>query len=240
MATTDLHGSSAPARRRGAGQGVEPAVARVPAVEISVFEVPPGHRWLDVAMAGSLLVITSPLLAAVALVVRCSGTPVLFRHTRVGAGGRLFPMYKFRTMVPEAEALLAADPDLHRRHRANGFKLPPDQDHRITRVGRFLRSTSLDELPQLLNVLRGDMAMVGPRPIVPDELSEYADRQAVEVYLRNRPGITGLWQVSGRGTLNYDQRVALDRRYDETRSLSVDLGILVRTIPSVLSRHGAH
>ena len=107
MATTDLHGSSAPARRRSAGQGVEPAAALVPAVEISVFEVPPGHRWLDVAMAGSLLVITSPLLAAVALVVRCSGTPVLFRHTRVGAGGRLFPMYKFRTMVPEAEALLS-------------------------------------------------------------------------------------------------------------------------------------
>lgn len=241
MASTDLHGSPAPARaRRGSRVGGEPAVSLVPPVGVPMVVVRPGRRWLDVVLAGSLLVITSPLLAAVALVVRCSGTPLLFRHTRVGAGGAPFPMYKFRTMVPEAEALLAADPDLHRRHRANGFKLPADQDHRITRVGRVLRSTSLDELPQLLNVIRGDMAMVGPRPIVPDELSEYADRDAAEVYLRNRPGLTGLWQVSGRGTLNYDERVALDRRYDETRSLGLDLGILVRTIPSVLSRHGAH
>lgn len=244
MATTDVQhtpGSSRSRRPRQAAFAPR-RLSAAPDGDGRAVAVRTGRtrRALDIVLASVLLVVTSPILAAVAVVVLCSGRPVLFRHTRVGAGGELFPMYKFRTMVPEAEALLAADPDLHRRHRANGFKLPADQDHRITRVGRFLRSTSLDELPQLLNVLRGDMAMVGPRPIVPDELSEYASRGAADIYLRNHPGLTGLWQVSGRGTLNYDERIALDRRYDEERGLVTDLGILLRTVPSVLSRHGAH
>jgi lipopolysaccharide/colanic/teichoic acid biosynthesis glycosyltransferase len=201
---------------------------------------PRSKRALDVVAAAGLLLLSLPLMAVVALAVRIDGSPVLFRQRRVGAGGRPIVIRKFRSMTADAEERLREDPDLHRRYIANGFKLPADEDPRLTRWGRFLRSSSLDEMPQILSVLRGDMSMVGPRPVVEPELEEYAVRGALDTYLGTRPGLTGLWQVSGRSALGYSERVALDVAYGAQRSLRLDVAILARTVLVVLRRHGAH
>lgn len=185
-----------------------------------------------------LLVALSPLLLLLAVVVRLdSPGPALFRQRRLGVDGRSFTLYKFRSMRVGAEAELEADPELRRRYRANGFKLPTGEDPRVTRPGRVLRRTSLDELPQLWNVLRGDMSLVGPRPIVPSEISEYDE--AASLVLAVKPGITGAWQVRGRNRVGYPQRVALEVRYVTDWSLSSDLVILCRTLPAVARGEGA-
>lgn len=215
----------------------DPDVGHGPAV---VTPFPRSKRALDVVAATGLLLLSLPLMAAVALAVRLDGSPVLFRQRRVGAGGRPIVVRKFRSMTADAEQRLLEDPDLHRRYVANGFKLPADEDPRLTRWGRFLRSSSLDEMPQILSVLRGDMSMVGPRPVVEPELEEYAARDALDTYLGTRPGLTGLWQVSGRSALGYSERVALDVAYASQRSLRLDVAILARTVLAVLRRHGAH
>lgn len=186
-----------------------------------------------------LIALASPLMLWVALRIwRVDGAPILFAHYRVGRGGRLFRCLKFRSMVRDSkerlEALLASDPAA-RAQWDRDQKL--DNDPRITPIGHFLRKTSLDELPQLFNVLAGDMALVGPRPITVPELSRYGAHRWH--YLNVTPGMTGLWQVSGRNDLDYAQRVALDRRYVETRSLALDLWILWRTVHVVLRGAGA-
>lgn len=191
-------------------------------------------RAMDIAVAVVALVVLSPLIAVTALLVRMTmGAPVIFAHRRIGCNGRPFRCYKFRTMVTDAEArlqrVLAANPELAREWREQ-CKL--GDDPRITPFGRILRKTSIDELPQLLNVLRGDMSCVGPRPVVDDELRRYGRRRAG--YLAARPGITGLWQVSGRSRTVYSRRVALDWLYVRRWSLRLDLLILLRTIPAVL------
>lgn len=183
-------------------------------------------RVFDVVGSVVLLGLLSPLLLAIAASVRLAGGhgPVLFRQARVGRHGESFEIFKFRTMVDRAEQLLPAD-----------YKCPDDP--RVTGVGRVLRSTSMDELPNLLNVLRGEMSLVGPRPILSDEsrLRRWpAGRLAV------LPGITGLWQVSGRSATGFDERVRLDLEYVERRSLSLDLAILLRTFGVVLARKGAY
>jgi lipopolysaccharide/colanic/teichoic acid biosynthesis glycosyltransferase len=223
--------TSSPPHTAGAG------VARGPA---DVAPFPRSKRALDLVAATGLLLLALPLMAVVALAVRLDGSPILFRQRRVGAGGRPIVIRKFRSMTADAEDRLRADPELHGRYVANGFKLPADEDPRLTRWGRFLRSSSLDEMPQILSVLRGDMTMVGPRPVVEPELAEYASRDALDVYLGTRPGLTGLWQVSGRSALGYDERVALDVAYAAERCLRLDVAILVRTVVVVLRRHGAH
>ncbi|GMV67762.1 MAG: hypothetical protein AMXMBFR76_02010 [Pseudomonadota bacterium] len=196
-------------------------------------------RAFDMVGALTLLLVLSPLLAVVAVAVRLSGPRVFFAHSRVGEGGRIFPCYKFRTMVPDAQRvldrLLEERPEL-RDEWQREFKLKDDP--RVTRVGRFLRKYSLDELPQFWNVLRGDMSLVGPRPITVDELDRYG-RHAY-VYLATRPGVTGLWQVSGRSDLDYDHRIRLDREYVERRCLSLDLAIAFKTAWVVLRRKGAY
>jgi len=186
-----------------------------------------------------LLVLFAPLMAFAALCIwRIDGAPIFFGHYRVGRDGRLFRCLKFRSMCRDADAalraLLARDPQA-REQWAREQKL--DHDPRITPIGAFLRRTSLDELPQLINVLRGEMVLVGPRPITAEELSRYGSSRWH--YLSVRPGLTGLWQVSGRNNLSYPERVALDRRYVESRSLWMDLGILLRTVRVVLAREGA-
>jgi exopolysaccharide production protein ExoY len=186
-----------------------------------------------------LLVLLSPLMLAAAVGIwRVDGAPVMFAHYRVGRDGRLFRCLKFRSMCRNADAalreLLERDPEA-RAQWARDQKL--DHDPRITPIGAFLRRTSLDELPQLINVLRGEMMLVGPRPITAEELGRYG--AARWHYLSVRPGLTGLWQVSGRNNLSYDERVALDRRYVESRSLWLDLSILARTVRVVLAREGA-
>jgi exopolysaccharide production protein ExoY len=194
---------------------------------------------LNQLIATLLLVLLSPLMAIVAFLIwRHDGAPVLFAHYRVGHEGRLFRCMKFRTMFRNAERELADalqnDPQA-RAEWERSQKL--GNDPRVTRIGRFLRRTSLDELPQLLNVVRGEMNLVGPRPITVAELARYGRTRWH--YLSVRPGITGLWQVSGRNNTTYDERVALDRCYVEQRSFWFDIGILLRTVRVVLIREGA-
>jgi Undecaprenyl-phosphate galactose phosphotransferase WbaP len=201
---------------------------------------PIAKRALDIIGAGVGLVMLAPFFLFVALMVRADGGPAFFAHQRVGRGGKLFGCLKFRSMVIDSqarlEALLANDPTARAEWEATR-KLK--NDPRITRIGRFLRSTSLDELPQLINVLRGEMSLVGPRPVQEAEIDRYYGASAAH-YMAVRPGITGLWQVSGRSETSYESRVALDVSYVSRPSLLADISILLRTPVAVLSRRGAH
>jgi exopolysaccharide production protein ExoY len=201
---------------------------------------PIAKRALDIIAAGLGLVLLSPFFLIVALMVRADGGPAFFAHQRVGRGGKLFGCLKFRSMVIDSqarlEALLASDPAARAEWEATR-KLK--NDPRITPIGRFLRSTSLDELPQLINVLRGEMSLVGPRPVQEAEIDRYYGASAAH-YMAVRPGITGLWQVSGRSETSYESRVALDVAYVSRPSLLADLSILLRTPVAVVSRRGAH
>lgn len=200
----------------------------------------PWKRALDLLIAAPLAVFLSPLLLVLALAIRCSDRgPALFVQTRYGLGGRTFSCFKFRTMVADAgerlEALLAADPAA-REEWARDRKLR--NDPRITRFGRFLRKSSLDELPQLINILRGEMSIVGPRPIVREEIERYG--RSFGHYCAVRPGVTGLWQISGRNDTTYEERVALDVEYVERWSIWLDLRIIALTLPAVLFSRGAY
>ena len=196
-------------------------------------------RCMDVSGAMVLGLVMSPVIIVVAATLRREGGPVLFSHARIGRDGRRFRVYKFRSMVPNAEAalkeLLDSRPEL-RAEWERDHKLRDDP--RVTRIGHFLRRTSLDELPQLINVLRGEMSLVGPRPITDVEMCKYG--RAASFYLCTKPGITGLWQVSGRNASDYQRRVAIDRYYAERASLLMDVGILFRTVRVVLGRRGAY
>ncbi|HEX6938027.1 MAG TPA: exopolysaccharide biosynthesis polyprenyl glycosylphosphotransferase [Longimicrobiales bacterium] len=194
-------------------------------------------RAMDVAVAAAALVLTSPLLVLIAAAIRLdSPGPVLFGQIRVGVGGKPFRMWKFRTMVPDAERMKPALAYLNESGDSRLFKIP--HDPRVTRLGRWLRRTSLDELPQLLNVLRGEMSLVGPRPFFPDDLRHYEPHHFERLTVL--PGITGLWQVSGRSDVrDFETVVRLDREYIRHWSLGLDLRILARTIPAVLRRDGA-
>jgi exopolysaccharide biosynthesis polyprenyl glycosylphosphotransferase len=196
-------------------------------------------RVLDLVLASVLIVLLSPLMLAVAaaLVVGSPG-PVVFGQRRLGRYGRSFKCFKFRSMYTDAEQRLQSDPELHAEYVRNGFKLPDGEDPRITPLGRILRRTSIDELPQLWNVLRGEMSLVGPRPIVPAEIRHYRDDGQMLLLLQ--PGITGLWQVSGRSNLAYPERTNLELEYVEAWTLGRDLRILAATVPAVLQRRGAH
>jgi exopolysaccharide biosynthesis polyprenyl glycosylphosphotransferase len=193
-------------------------------------------RLMDVLVAGTGLLLLSPVLLLTALAIRLdSPGDVIFRQTRVGRGGQEFTFYKFRTMCADAEARLI---ELRQRNEADGPWFKIRNDPRQTRVGRFLRRVSLDELPQLWNVLIGDMSLIGPRPNLPSEVREYEPwhYQRLEV----APGITGLWQVSGRSDLSFDEMVLLDVYYIENWSPVLDLAILLKTIPTVVLGSGAY
>jgi exopolysaccharide production protein ExoY len=201
-------------------------------------EPPLLHRLLDIAGAAFLLAVFAPVIVVLALLVRWKmGAPVIYKQKRVGMLGRRFSIYKFRSMVGNAESWLRESPEIYRRYVDNNFKLPEDEDPRITPLGRFLRRTSLDELPQLWNVLRGDMSLVGPRPIVPEEVAMYGEYAGM--LLRVKPGLTGAWQVTGRSNIPYPERARIDLRYVAGRSLRGDLRILLQTVPAVLRRRGA-
>ena len=194
---------------------------------------------LNQLLALLILVLLAPVMGVVAFLIwRRDGAPVLFAHYRVGHDGKLFRCMKFRTMYRDAERmlaeLLAKDPAARAEWQREQKLL---RDPRITPIGHFLRRTSLDELPQLFNVLRGDMSLVGPRPITVGELTRYG--RVRWHYLSVRPGITGLWQVSGRNNTSYDERVALDQRYVEERSAWMNLRILLKTVKVVVARDGA-
>ena len=196
-------------------------------------------RIVDIVLALGGIILLAPLLVIcyVAVVLSSPG-PALFRHKRVGFNGRKFECLKFRTMVPDAaerlQALLASDPAAAAEWAATR-KL--QNDPRVTAIGAILRKSSLDELPQLFNVLRGEMSIVGPRPVTEEELERYST--SVGAYLSCRPGITGLWQVSGRSTTSYEKRVACDAYYAHNWSMVLDAKIIVVTIPALLSTEGA-
>jgi len=196
-------------------------------------------RVFDTLAALGLLMLLSPLLGVIALLIRRDGGPAMFAHPRIGKKGRVFSCYKFRTMVVDAEQqlehLLQRRPELRNQWQSER-KLR--HDPRVSSIGRLLRRTSLDELPQLINVIRGEMSLVGPRPVVKAELHRYGDE--VGYYLMVRPGMTGLWQVSGRNDVDYDTRVYLDTWYVKNWSLWHDLVILFKTTGVVLTRSGAY
>ncbi|WOJ88576.1 sugar transferase [Methylocapsa polymorpha] len=197
-------------------------------------------RIFDYIVSLLTIVITSPLFALVALALKLTEPgPIIFRQVRVGFGGRPFICFKFRTMCVDSEyvlaALLDADPNARAEWEASRKLV---NDPRITPLGRFLRQSSLDELPQLVNILRGEMSLVGPRPIVPAEMSRYGDR--LELYLSARPGLTGAWQVSGRSDCGYDKRVELDANYVSNWRFPIDLSILLRTVSAVIERKGSY
>lgn len=230
---------------RSDGHGVSPAVASTAAAAGSATHASLARslkRLFDVTAAAFLLALLAPLFAWVAWRIRAEdGGPVLFAQMRVGQEGREFRLLKFRSMVRDADAILARwrsdDPALYRRYVENNFKLPDDP--RVMRVGRWLRRASIDELPQLVNVLKGEMSLVGPRPLLARELPDYP-AEAFTHYTALRPGITGLWQISGRSRTSFGERAACDVRYAGNWSLWRDLVILMRTIPVVMRRDGAY
>jgi exopolysaccharide production protein ExoY len=191
-------------------------------------------RAADVMIAMLALILAAPVMLAVALLIRTTMKgPAMFSHRRVGFNGKPFNCYKFRSMVTNSDQVLreylASNPEAAREWEANR-KLK--RDPRVTLLGQMLRKSSLDELPQLFNILRGDMSCVGPRPIVQDELKNYGEH--VHEYLSSRPGLTGLWQVTGRSSTEYSTRVALDSEYVRHWSLGADVVILTRTVFAVM------
>jgi exopolysaccharide biosynthesis polyprenyl glycosylphosphotransferase len=228
----------------GMWNGVRAGVAGSGQSQVLAFEAPRqegpylrfGKRALDVVGSLLALVVCAPVVAALAVLVKLeSGGPVFYRSIRIGRGGRPFTFYKLRSMVKDA--------DRNRHHIAHMnevdgpiFKIA--RDPRITRIGRFLRTTSLDELPQFFNVIIGDMSLVGPRPPIPGEVAQYEPWQLRRLDVR--PGITCLWQISGRSRIGFQEWMRLDLEYIRHQSLALDLKILVRTLPAVLSREGAY
>lgn len=217
-------------------------VAGLPLVHMDLPRSRDALRWskrlFDIVASAAILLVAAPLLAGIALVVKLAdGGPVIFRQVRVGRDGEEFEFLKFRSMVPDAERRLESMEGTA-RDRGNAVLFKMADDPRITRPGRFLRRYSLDELPQLFNVLRGDMSLVGPRPALPREVQAY-DLDAIR-RLDVRPGITGLWQVSGRSDLSWTETVRLDLFYVDNWSFTQDVQILVRTVRAVVAPTGAY
>jgi exopolysaccharide production protein ExoY len=197
-------------------------------------------RLFDLAFSSFALLLLSPVFLCIAVAIKCTSSgSILYFHKRIGKGGTPFYCCKFRTMYEDAESslerLFKQHPELGKEWQENR-KL--SRDPRITPIGLFLRKTSLDELPQFFNVLRGEMSIVGPRPVVEDEIKKFYKEHA-DSLLSIRPGITGLWQVSGRSLTSYAERIALDIEYVRTRSFLKDLFIIARTVSIVFSRKGA-
>ena len=214
-------------------------------VRSALVHTKPGHapdwscRALDIIVASCALVLFSPVMLLVALVIALEGRgPVLFRQARIGKGGVFFTIFKFRSMAVDGDRIIAE----HLREDASAaaewardHKLR--QDPRIGKLGAFLRKSSLDELPQLFNVLRGDMSIVGPRPIVQAEVIRYG--RSFTCYCSVQPGITGIWQVSGRNNVSYKRRVAMDALYSRKKSLALDVKLILATVPAVILRRGS-
>ncbi len=194
-------------------------------------------RLIDLVGSLAVIALLSPVMAVIALLVKLyDGGPILYRHTRVGHRGREFSCYKFRSMAPNADAVKSTIQKLNDHDDHRTFKMR--NDPRVTPLGRLLRKASLDELPQLWNIIVGDMSLVGPRPPVPAEVAAYspADMERLSV----KPGLTCIWQVSGRSNIPFPEQLQMDLEYIENRSLLLDLKLIARTVPAVLSAHGAY
>lgn len=204
-------------------------------------------RFLDIMGSFLGLIILSPIYLLVTIAIKLDSAGPILADTpmRVGKDGILFKMYKFRSMIANAHEILRKDPrfeKLYEEYKKSNYKLT--KDPRITRVGKFIRKYSLDELPQLLNVLRGEMSLVGPRAYYPDELNEQQKKfpesqKFVKIILSGKPGITGLWQVTGRSEIDFKHRVRIDSAYIEKKSILYDFWIILKTFPAVISGRGA-
>jgi len=196
-------------------------------------------RLIDITGSGIALIIFFPLILVISVLIYVtSGSPILFKQIRIGKNGTNLKIYKFRTMINDAEKVLKNDRKLYQKYVENDYKLKLEEDPRITKFGHFLRKSSLDEIPQILNVLSGKMSIVGPRPIVPKEIERYG--QHVNEFLSVKPGITGLWQVTGRNEIDYPDRKYLDLIYVSNKSLWLDFKIILKTFVVVIKKIGAH
>lgn len=197
-------------------------------------------RVMDLSGAIVGLIIFSPIFLLISILYMTGDNkgPVFFKQIRMGKNGKEFYIYKFRSMIVNAEEKLRSNEVLYKKYIDNNYKLEPSEDPRITKVGQFLRKTSLDELPQFLNVLKGDMSLVGPRPVVQEELVEYGERK--DEFLSVKPGLTGYWQVSGRSDVGYPERVDLELYYAYNASLRLDIKILLLTVKNVVVGKGAY
>ncbi|TDK64129.1 sugar transferase [Bacillus salipaludis] len=199
-----------------------------------------GKRIIDIIGGVMGILLTLPILFII-MSFYLFGTnkgPIFFKQIRIGKNGKKFYIYKFRSMVVDAETRLRENNELYNKYVRNNFKLDPSEDPRITPFGRFIRKTSLDEIPQFINVIKGDMSLVGPRPVVEEELEEYKNKK--EDFLKVKPGITGYWQVSGRSNVGYPERVDIELFYVYNKSLFLDIKILCATVIQVLKRKGAY
>lgn len=193
-------------------------------------------RVIDVILASIALILLSPLFAIIAIAIKIdSKGPVFFAHKRIGKNGKIIKLYKFRSMVINAEELIKSfTPEQMREYKEN-YKLT--NDPRITKVGKFLRKTSLDELPQLINIINGDLSIIGPRPVVADELEKYGTNK--DKFLSVTPGLTGYWAANGRSNTTYEQRMEMELYYIDNLSLKMDIKVFFKTILSVVKKEGA-
>lgn len=201
-------------------------------------------RVIDIIGAIVGIIIFSPIMAITAILIKLDSPGPIFADTpmRVGKNGKHFKMYKFRSMVVGAHGILQSNPKLLEEYKKNSYKIVDDP--RITRVGKFIRKVSIDEMPQFFNVLKGEMSIVGIRPYYPFELEEQQQKypqskKFVKIVLQSKPGITGVWQVSGRSNINFDKRVQMDANYVQKKSILYDIRLILRTIPVVLLGKGA-
>ena len=226
---------------------MEPNLKTSPNTVASNMYLQFGKRAIDIVLSLLLLLLFSPVFLVLALIIRLDSKGPLFADVpeRIGQSGKKFKMYKFRSMINNAHYLLRTDPkfkELFAEYKKGSYKLK--NDPRITRTGKFIRKHSLDEIPQFLNVLRGDMSLVGPRAYYPDELENQQKefphvKQLVTKVLSVKPGITGLWQVSGRSEINFDERIIIDARYIDTVSFITDLKIILKTPWVMVTGRGA-
>ena len=230
-----MGGLDAPARSKIEPPAAEAAQIRVKTSRYHRRSYQAGKRVMDVVLTSILLLFIFPVFFVIGVILAISdGVPIMFKQKRVGRDGEVFEIHKFRTMVKNAEEILRSRPDLWEEYRVT-YKI--QNDPRISKFGHFLRKSSLDELPQLFNVLMGNMSLVGPRPIVEPEIGMYADQ--ANVYKAMKPGCAGLWQCMGRSSTTYEERVELDREYYESASLWFDFVILVKTAMAVAIGKGA-
>ena len=193
-------------------------------------------RVIDVILASVALILLSPLFAIIAIAIKIdSKGPVFFAHKRIGKNGKIIKLYKFRSMVINAEELIKSfTPEQMKEYKEN-YKLI--NDPRITKVGKFLRKTSLDELPQLINIINGDLSIIGPRPVIADELEKYGTNK--DKFLSVTPGLTGYWAANGRSNTTYEQRMEMELYYIDNLSLKMDIKVFFKTILSVVKKEGA-
>lgn len=199
-------------------------------------------RLLDIVVSIVALVVLSPIFLIIALWIKFSeGTShVFYSQDRVGQGGKHFKIYKFQSMVDNADEILKSNPELYRKFVDNGYKLPTKEDPRITKIGAILRRTSLDELPQFVNTLIGNMSIIGPRPVVEKELVEYGSPERIKKFLSVKPGVFGLWQASGRSNIGYPERAQIELDYVDRANLGLEFKIMFLTVIAIFKGDGAY